>query len=149
MGLGKLPPKLAQEITVEYYGKRKDNKYNATSCHCLSKHWHQSIFESGICNSLLADKQAGKIFDFKTQHGIYLGVNGKRIYKHYVDFAVLDAGGNIVEFVEAKGQPTDLWEVLHKLTVALYPNIPYRVEWLKDRQDRRWGAIRKNLKSGR
>ena len=130
----KLPKKIQDAITYSYPGDRfvKRPKYSNVSAQCWNKQHavHASILEADLCNQLNIMKKTREIQSYVTQYKIELIVEGQRIANHYVDFCVSYAHGR-VEFWEAKGYPTQEWELKRKLTRALYPDIPYIVKYEK------------------
>ncbi len=101
-------------------------KYRNVRSKCLSGHHHASKLEAGHCNSLLADKQAGIIKDYRCQVKYELRVNGFLVANHYPDFQIEHNDGTI-SVDETKGFATALWEIKHRLFEVLYPDIPYRI----------------------
>jgi len=122
------------------------NKYANKKKKCFSGHLHASRLEANHCNSLLADKQAGKIKGYYSQYPFVLipGQDGEEPIKHIVDFLVMledwapiHGLGNCVEVHECKGYPTEVWRIKRRLFKQLYPHIPYKTfyrggeEWTK------------------
>lgn len=107
------------------------NKYNNRKTFCFSRHKHDSGAEANYCNRLLAQKQKGEIYDFKTQWPVSLDVNGQHITIHVVDFCVFTSESNYIlkqwEAHEVKGYRKPEWELKMALFKALFPETPYRV----------------------
>lgn len=108
--------------------KDREHKYNAKSSRCLQDHRHDSVLEANVCNRLHAMYPDSEI---DTQKTFYFYVNEQKICGHRVDFLITHRDGE-QEVYEAKGLPTDVWKIKHKLFVALYPEIPYNVITRKD-----------------
>ena len=96
------------------------SKYHNKISFCLLKHRHDSRAEAAYCNSLLADRQAGRIGGFEVQVPFDLGAE----IKHIVDFVV---SSSTVEVHDVKGFQTAVWKIKHKLFVEKYPGIKYVV----------------------
>ncbi len=132
------------------------NKYHNKIARCLSRHIHQSKAEANYCNRLLAMKQAGEIYDFKSQIPFELRVGGQLVCEHIVDFKVwkkccnnpqerspydfhcVNCGRPVggFEVHEVKGFRTKDWEIKRKLFRALYPDIPYIIIDKRNRFDK-------------
>lgn len=108
-----------------YIGKKKRKFPNKTTI-CWLEHRHDSVFESDYCNELSLLKKAGQIKNFESQVDIELCVNEQKICVHRVDFEVTFPDGHI-EWHEAKGFGTAVWQLKQKLTEALFPETPYVV----------------------
>lgn len=121
-------------LRYEYYTDKyvKRPKYSNRSCICWGKHIHQSMLEADYCNELSLLKKTGEIVDFESQYKIDIKVNEKHITNHYVDFLVKYPDLH-VEFHETKGYEQDLWKIKKKLVEALFPEIPYRVKYAKEK----------------
>ena len=101
-------------------------KYGNKTYRCAQGHLHQSIGESGYCDTLHLMLRAKEIKSVKQQPKYPLDVNGHHICNHIVDFEVVNKQG-VTEVHEFKGFATKLWDMKHKLFKAIYPKIPYIV----------------------
>ena len=101
------------------------NKYNNKSCKCVLKHIHDSVWEAEVCTYLYSLAKKKEIKGYSIQQSIDLTVKGKTICSHIVDFKVHKNNRKGCFWVEAKGFGTPVWVLKRKLTMALYPKIPY------------------------
>lgn len=99
------------------------NKYGNKRSRCLLKHDHDSRAEADYCNSLLADKQSGRIVGFRVQQRWPVGPG----IVHVVDFEIFGNMGLVIEVHDVKGFETAVWKMKHKLFCDKYPHIKYRV----------------------
>ncbi len=120
---------------------------------CLSKHNHDSRAEAEYCNSLLADKQAGRILGFSVQVSYDVGP----AIKHIVDFVVMKQdplgfvgiAGRLPVYYEAhdvKGFQTAVWKMKYKLFVDRYPKIKYVIINRKEGNGREISQRRRGAK---
>lgn len=70
-------------------------------------------------DQLLTEK---KIIEIKPQHRFSLYVNGQRICNYFIDFRAVNKNG-IVDYIEVKGYPTQLWKFKFQLTKALFDEL--------------------------
>jgi hypothetical protein len=101
-------------------------KYNNRPCICNQGHKHDSRGEAVYCDNLALLKRAGEIKDYEIQKRFPLLVDGKKVCTHIADFLVTGKDG-VACVHEYKGMVTQTWRIKHKLFLACYPNVPYKV----------------------
>jgi len=87
---------------------QKNKYYNAKKTK-IGDSVYDSKFEGGIAQEYILEKAGGKIKDFKAQITLDLICNGYKIGKYRIDFVVYENDG-IVNLVEAKGLPSQIWK---------------------------------------
>lgn len=87
-------------------------------------HSHDSIWEAEVCNYLYTLLKNKRIKAYLPQKSIDINVKGKHICCHIVDFLVYKKNRTKF-FCEAKGFSTPVWDLKRKLTIAVYPKMPY------------------------
>jgi len=117
-------------ITPKGLKSKKMSKYNNRKTYCLMRHLHDSKFEAGYCNRLLAMKQSGEIQHYDVQVPFWLpgGI------KHIVDFVVKPGPDFSREVHETKGFFTAVARLKKKLFEEKYPDIPYKVIYQNKRR---------------
>jgi hypothetical protein len=68
----------------------------------------------------------GLITKLQEQYPLKFEVNGVMICRHYPDFYIELPSGK-KKFVEAKGVKTPTFNIKHRLTLALFPEIDYLI----------------------
>ena len=111
------------------------NKYGNTKVPCRQlgtkcKKKHDSKAEAERCNVLAMAEKNGKL-KYLSQVRFDLVVNDELVGFHVVDFMMWDVvGRDPAPFVEdVKGAVTAEWRLKYKLFHALYPKIPYIVNF--------------------
>ena len=104
----------------------KKAKYKSLSCKCAIGHIHDSRGEARYCDTLQHLLGLKAFHSIEYQVSFPMVANGKKICVHKVDFLITDDKGKQTVH-EYKGFATDVWKLKHKLFLALYPEIEYKV----------------------
>lgn len=100
---------------------------------------YHSRFEAQVAAELQLLERAGKISELKEQQRYKFYVHGKLITSSIMDFTYIDEDGNKVWY-EAKGFPTAIWKMKHKLIQAALPvenpGDQYFVHWQNGKVER-------------
>lgn len=104
--------------------KARTHKYNARKTE-----YNGTMYDSKLEAKLAADIdllwKTGQLIGCFTQVPFELkGKNGTVVCKHKVDFHLIFRDGHH-EIWEAKGYPTPVWRLKHKLFLDNYPHIKY------------------------
>jgi len=92
--------------------------------------FYDSKFEATFGIKLEQKLKRKEIKGFDPHLRIPLIVNGYTVCDYYIDFAVYH-NDDVVEYIECKGYPTDVWKLKWKLFCALYednPNVKITLE---------------------
>lgn len=106
-------------------GGGKTNKMNAKRQEFLGNKYH-SKGEAGYAAMLEEEKRSGLILEWERQIKIDLLVNGYKITRYYMDFAV-HLPGDIVELREYKGYETSEWKMKWRLLEATLNEVAERL----------------------
>lgn len=93
----------------------KKNNYNG--------YIYDSKFEASYAKELDLRVKAKDIKNYDRQVTLELIVNGYIVCRYRIDFIVYHNDG-IIEYVECKGWPTEVWKIKWKLFEALYSDKP-------------------------
>lgn len=99
----------------------KKNKYGAKK-QLAGGRVYDSTLEKKKADDLEWMRRAGEIRSWKAQHCFALRVNGTMIGNYYIDFRVVGLD-NVIDYIEVKGFPTDLWRLKFRLTQALFDEL--------------------------
>lgn len=98
---------------------QKKYSYYNTKKSTVNGKTYDSKFEAGYAEELEKRKNSGEIVGFETHQRLPLEVNGYVVADYYIDFVVNYPDG-LIEYVETKGYPTDVWKLKWRLFCALY-----------------------------
>ena len=83
---------------------------------------YDSKLEAEKAISLDWQKKQGEVLEVTPQYKLELCVNGVKVCNYYIDFRVVNAD-RVVDYIEIKGFPTDLWRLKFALTKALFDEL--------------------------
>jgi hypothetical protein len=90
---------------------------------------YQSKAERDYAAELIFKQKMGLIRSWRRQVRQSLVVNGQKITTYVIDFEVTEPDGE-VRLIEVKGFATELWQLKHKLFMALNPDVSYTVVYV-------------------
>lgn len=96
----------------------KKHKYGAVK-QSYNGQSYDSKFEAKVAEQLDWRLKAGEFEKWEGQRTIHLEVEGRKICGYRIDFVITHFDGHL-EFLEAKGFPTEQWRLKHKLFEALH-----------------------------
>ena len=99
------------------------NKWSHIKKQTFEGYQYQSGFEAGYAAELSMRLKAKEIIKWERQVKIPLIVNGFEVGNYYIDFVVYYPDGTI-EYVETKGQASDVWRLKWKILEAMYSEKP-------------------------
>ena len=92
------------------------NKYGAKKT-TYNNHKYDSKYEASVAEDLDLRLRVGEVKEVQRQIKIPLEAYGKHIFNYYIDFIAIHNDGH-KEYIEAKGQETDLWKAKWKMLEA-------------------------------
>ena len=112
------------------------NKYKAVSAR-YGGYRYDSKFEAGVARDLDLRMRAGEYIQIERQKTLDLRVNGRHVCNYRIDFVATRPDGTL-EYIEAKGCPTEAWRIKWSLLTALHeemsPGSTMTIVWNRNRR---------------
>ena len=111
---------------MRFYGHGQAGKYGAQKTEFAGRRYDSKL-EARVARDIQLLEKSGQVIKVEPQKTFQLfGRNGAKICSHRVDFLLTFKDGH-KEVWEAKGYPTNVWKLKHKLFLDNYPDILYVV----------------------
>lgn len=101
--------------------KKKGNKYGAKKTF-FGGYVYDSKLEAAEAEQIELRILAQEVESYTRQHRLDLYIGESRICSYKIDFRAVRTDG-VIEYIEVKGLPTEVWKLKWKMTQALFDEL--------------------------